>query len=525
MKLFLGIVLPFLFMGCSATTKVDLDGDGYSEVDDCNDSDPTIHPNAPEVCDNVDNDCDGEADNDATDATTWYPDLDGDEFGDPLNPVDACEAPADHITDATDCDDSLAAVNPNATEVCDLTETDDDCDGLVNVFDDSIDMSTVNSYYPDADEDGYGDDAADVTLACKDPSTAELRMVTNNNDCDDSSAFAKPGGVEVCDGYDNDCDTETRENGLVLSVDRSGNRYDKTAELGSGTASAPAAYVAIGEESLYFCNGTFYTTIETAYSIDIYGIGSATNTSISASSSGTVLSVIGNGLTVNVSDIAIENGQASQPGLDYDSVKSGGGLYCKGTSDVNLTNVTLENNYSEVFGGGIYSEDCNITLEGGNILANQSDGLGGGLHMFGGTATLTNTTIANNSASEGGGVYVGSFIEVDDTLFTRDAVVNMTETTVHSNTANRGGGVFVELLGTVLCEGTSTSEAGIFDNVAGSGGGLYLVEGTFTANTCDFGADGSTMLPNSPSDVYIEAIDTTYTPGNDADLGCTESGC
>ncbi|MDP2316603.1 MAG: putative metal-binding motif-containing protein [Pseudomonadota bacterium] len=93
---------------------------------------------------------------------TWYPDADGDGFGDAAGAVLACAAPGGFLADATDCDDTQAAVNPAATEVCNAT--DDDCDGVVDE-DDAADAST---WYADADADGFGDAAASV-LACAAP--------------------------------------------------------------------------------------------------------------------------------------------------------------------------------------------------------------------------------------------------------------------------------------------------------------------------------------------------------------------
>jgi hypothetical protein len=63
-----------------STWDDDLDVDGFAAAEDCDDGDATAYPDAEEVCDLVDNDCDGRIDEGAT--TTWYPDRDLDEYGD-----------------------------------------------------------------------------------------------------------------------------------------------------------------------------------------------------------------------------------------------------------------------------------------------------------------------------------------------------------------------------------------------------------------------------------------------------------
>jgi len=107
----------------------DDDGDGWIEEDgDCDDGDRTIHPQADELCNGVDDDCDTIVDNDPSDGTTWYPDADGDGFGDPALATRSCEAPQGYADQADDCDDGNGAVHPGVDEVCD-NGLDDDCDG------------------------------------------------------------------------------------------------------------------------------------------------------------------------------------------------------------------------------------------------------------------------------------------------------------------------------------------------------------------------------------------------------------
>jgi len=86
MRRFLALAATVALLGCPSTDDtgleaVDADGDGYLPAVDCNDEDPAVHPGAEEVCDETDNDCDGLVDTGSTDATPYYPDLDGDGYG------------------------------------------------------------------------------------------------------------------------------------------------------------------------------------------------------------------------------------------------------------------------------------------------------------------------------------------------------------------------------------------------------------------------------------------------------------
>jgi len=176
---------------------VDADGDGFSACEDCDDNEATTHENGTEVCDGADNDCDGDVDDDAVDATTWYGDSDGDGHGGTQFQVEACDAPVNYVATADDCDDLDASSYPGASEVCDLA--DNDCDTIV-------DEGVEFTFYADADADGYGD-ASQPIEACVQPA----RHSSNGDDCDDSSASTSPASYEVCDGVDNDCDLAVDE--------------------------------------------------------------------------------------------------------------------------------------------------------------------------------------------------------------------------------------------------------------------------------------------------------------------------
>ncbi|MBM4367184.1 MAG: hypothetical protein FJ102_13315 [Deltaproteobacteria bacterium] len=160
----------------------DRDSDGVIACEDCDDGDPAVFPGAEELCNDVDDDCNGDIDagatdadtwyadgdsdgyggdlatldcdrpaghvetggdcndadddcngtidDDATDASTWYADTDGDSYGTAASTTRSCDQPTGHVANDDDCDDDDDAINPAGSEACDGIDTD--CDGYVD---------------------------------------------------------------------------------------------------------------------------------------------------------------------------------------------------------------------------------------------------------------------------------------------------------------------------------------------------------------------------------------------------------
>ncbi len=186
----------------------DLDRDGYGATEefkclcapivnsydttlsgDCVDTDEDIHPGAPELCNNKDDDCEGGTD---------------EEF--PLK-GQACDGP-----DGDQCKEGVWTCDLLQTGVVctDNTDTnietcngaDDDCDGLT----DEKDANGCTDFYYDGDRDGWGTSLSQCLCQGAGNYTA-----AKTGDCDDTDGAVFPGAPEKCNGVNDDCDGQTDE--------------------------------------------------------------------------------------------------------------------------------------------------------------------------------------------------------------------------------------------------------------------------------------------------------------------------
>ena len=132
----------------------------------------------------------------------WWPDTDQDGFGDSFeNPVIATNnnAPANHVRDNSDCDDSNPNIFPDAPEIADNT-IDEDCNGKISI-----------TFYTDKDEDGFGNPDSPVVIEIDDYNNdAPNGYSWYAGDCDDDNAAINPLVDEVAgNGIDDNCDGET----------------------------------------------------------------------------------------------------------------------------------------------------------------------------------------------------------------------------------------------------------------------------------------------------------------------------
>jgi hypothetical protein len=256
---------------------------------DCDDTLSVVGPDAAEVCDGLDNDCDGQVDEDVE--LLLYRDLDGDQYGAGDVALRACAKVRGYATESGDCDDSDPAIHPGAPESCAMPAVDRDCNGVKNDLsggcacktgserpcslpglcsngvltcvdeiwssscsilpvaetcngldddcDGQVDNDVTIDCYADEDGDGYAPAGTLSTVVC--PTTDQSdgcplgftrRAPTGSAvDCAPKDSDISPGASEICNGKDDDCDGDI-DDGLLQTmrfIDNDGDGHPGTA--------------------------------------------------------------------------------------------------------------------------------------------------------------------------------------------------------------------------------------------------------------------------------------------------------
>ena len=506
---------------------VDDDGDGFSEADGDCDDDPeggaAIHPDADEVCDGLDNDCDDridDADDSLNRATTptLYADADYDGFGDPGVSVRAC-AQEGYVDNDSDSDDTNANVHPGAPELC---------DGLQN---DSEDLS-----WTEVDEAGLATHIGPTGLATDWTSA----LASGVDGAPAVETISVPGQLRLCAG--------TWYANLLLGASDltvEGAGADVTTLHGGGAGTTVQSYF-YDDLSL---SGMTITGGDGPYGggVFLYETSAVLSDLVITDN----FADFGGGLfistdcLVEMTDVTISNNTASAKGY-------GGGMYVEDEVDLTVTDCTFEDNGASL-GGGVALSTSSVLITGSRIAGNTAEQGAGMSIIFSDDVSLYDTTITENIASDvaGGLVMLEASATFDGVTFEAneaasaagagyiaDSTLTMVDSIITGHDLELAAGLLLDG-GLLTLETTEVS-----DNSADYAAGLYisrgdavLIDSTFSNNTAIIGAgalvdigttleaDSCDFVNNRSDDVYHYSANRAYTWGLGASFSCNSLRC
>ena len=335
--------------------------------------------------------------------------------------------------------------DPVDPEVCD--GIDNDGDGLVDQEDDDLQAAgALGVYYPDMDGDGFGDPDAGRLLCEEVPGWIE-----DSTDCDDARPRVHPGATERCDGFDNDCDEATPDEGVAFESE-DGEITDLTEAI---TSSAAPYLIDANTSGVYtFCPGTWTIgalTVADGEDVQVVGIGGPEAVTLTG---GYQTLTLGAFSTVELRDL-------SMVGHTGDN---GAAVSCPADAELTVEGVVFEGNDSTISGGTMSIGDgCEATLTNTRFV-DAASGVGGGhLTIFGGEVEATDCEFLDGVSHGGGAVFVNALGATTPASFT------CTRCALQGNTAESGGALQV-------VESTATLiESAVMGNTATNGGGGIAV--------------------------------------------------